>query len=111
MLALPRDFHARVRLLKILNHLAGRTVQSISIVGIAFGLRHPDNQPIGEAAMAAAVIYEPALWSKGDAASVAIGILFPVVWILERIRIGLIFREVAGRGRRGSDGASNSGRR
>src|SRR5258706_2889667 len=108
MFALPRDFHTRVRLLKILNHLARCAVQSISIVGITLGLRHANNQPVGEAAMAAAVIDEPGLRSKRDAATFSVGILFPVIRILERVRIRLIFPEVARWWRRGSDAAGKS---
>src|SRR5260370_32799864 len=61
--------------------------------------------------MAATVIHHAAFGSKGNAASVAIGILLPVVRILEHVRTRLILGKVA-RGRPwGSNGASRSASR
>src|SRR5438552_15972359 len=84
MLALSGNLHAGVRLLKILNHLACRAIQGFSIIGIALGLRHADDQPICKAAMAAAIVQDSSLGSKRNASSVAVGIFFPIV----RIQIG-----------------------
>src|SRR5437016_7480706 len=96
MLALSGNLHAGVRLLKILNHLACRAIQGFSIIGIALGLRHADDQPICKAAMAAAIVQDSSLGSKRNASSVAVGIFFPIVRILERVRTRLILREAAG---------------
>src|SRR5438477_6234106 len=61
--------------------------------------------------MAAAVVQDSSLGSKRNAGSVAVGIFFPIVRILERVRTCLILGEVA-RWRRGCDsGARRSGRR
>src|SRR5207247_8869826 len=61
--------------------------------------------------MAAAIVQDSPFGSERNAGSVAVGIFFPIVRILERIRTRLILREVAG-WRRGCDGgARRSGRR
>src|SRR2546429_9501469 len=111
MLALSGNLHAGVRLLKILNHLACRAIQGFSIIGIALGLRHADDQPICKAAMAAAIVQDSSLGSKRNASSVAVGIFFPIVRILERVRTRLILREAAGWRRWGGNGAKRSTRR
>src|SRR6267378_1447990 len=102
MLALSGNLHARVRLLKILNHLACRAIQGFSIAGITLGLRHADDQPIRKAAMAAAVVQDSAFGSERNAGSVAIGILLPILPLLQPVRTRLILGEVAGWRRRSS---------
>src|SRR5438876_9860705 len=111
MLALSGNLHAGVRLLKILNHLACRAIQGFSIIGIALGLRHADDQPICKAAMAAPIVQDSSLGSERNAGSVAVGILLPIVRILERVRTRLILGEVARWRRRSSGGARRSERR
>src|SRR5204863_6586043 len=61
--------------------------------------------------MAAAVVQDSSLGSKRNASSVAVGIFFPIVRILERIRTRLILREVAGWRCGCGSGARRSGRR
>src|SRR5260370_30810485 len=92
----------------ILNRPARRAIQSATIVWITLGLRRPDNQPIREGTVAAAVIQDPAFRGKGNAASIAIGIFLPIVRVLEGVRICLILREIAGWLRWCRDGAARS---
>src|SRR5260370_15273451 len=93
----------------MLNRRARRAIQSAPIVWITLGLRRPDNQPIREGTVAAAVIQDPAFRGKGNAASIAIGILLPIVRVLERVRTCLILREIAGWLRWCRDSAGRSG--
>src|SRR5207302_3096517 len=61
--------------------------------------------------MAAAIVQDPPFGSERNAGSVAVGILLPIVRILERVRTCLILGEVARWRRRSSGGARRSGRR
>src|SRR5882672_5608714 len=99
-LTLPGNLHAGVRLLQVLNYLVCRAMQSAAVARIALGLRHSNNQPIRERAVAAPVIQYPAFRSKGNAASIAIGVFLPVIRVLDRVRTSPILRKVAGRWRR-----------
>src|SRR5260370_8247241 len=94
--------------MKILNNLACRIIQSASIVGIALGLRHTDDQPIGEGAMPATVIQDSAFGSKRNAAPFTVGILLPIVRILERVRVPLILGEFASQRRWATDRPAQS---
>src|SRR5882757_4246972 len=60
--------------------------------------------------MATAVIQDSAFRSKRNAAAIAVGILLPIIRILERVRIPLILGKLAGWRRWGSNNASRSWR-
>src|SRR5438477_12241958 len=61
--------------------------------------------------MAAPIVQDSAFGSERNAWSVGVGILLPIVRILERVRTCLILGEVARWRRRSSGGARRSGRR
>src|SRR5258708_1248059 len=58
--------------------------------------------------MAAAVTQDPPLRSKRNATAIPVGILLPIVRILERVRIPLILGKLAGWQRWGGNGARRS---
>src|SRR6266849_5390814 len=60
--------------------------------------------------MAATVIQDSAFRSKRNAAAITVGILLPIIRILERVRIPLILGKLEGWRSWGSNGASGSGR-